>query len=473
MQRRTFLGGLLAASLAGVWRQALAAQPVGLPAGQALAPLAPLANRAGTPGHFAATLIAEPVGLSLLPGHRTEFWAYNGSVPGPLIELYEGDTVEIEFVNRLAQPSTIHWHGLPVPPSADGNPHDPVAPGARRSYRFTVPDDAAGTYWYHPHPHGHTAEQAFRGLAGPLIVRARHDPLAGIAERHLLVSDLKLDAHGDIADNDANDWMNGREGQYALVNGQLRPTLAFAAAGRERWRVWNACSARYLRLQLPGSTLTLVGTDGGLIETPQAGLGEYLLAPGERAELVIDAGPRRDRAALVAAVYDRGKMGDVPPDRPVVLADVDFAGVGGQAGALPQRLATLTAPGAASATHRVEFGEAMNGDDMLFLINGRRYDMARIDFTGQAGRVEQWEVVNGSDMDHPFHLHGTQFQVLERERDGVKTPERLLARRDTVNLRPGETVRLAAVQRWPGIRMFHCHILEHEDAGMMGQIRID
>lgn len=473
MQRRTFLGGLLAASLAGVWRQALAALPAALPAGRPLAPLAPLANRAGAPGHFAATLIAEPVGLTLLPGHTTEFWAYNGSVPGPLIELVEGDTVDIEFINRLAQPSTIHWHGLPVPPAEDGNPQDPVAPGASRHYRFTVPDDAAGTYWYHPHPHGHTAEQAFRGLAGPLIVRARHDPLAGIAERHLLVSDLKLDAAGNIADNDANDWMNGREGQYALVNGQRRPQLAFAAAGRERWRVWNACSARYLRLQLPGLTLTLVGTDGGLIAAPQPGLHEYLLAPGERVELIVDAGQRRDRAPLTAAVYDRGKMGDVPPDRPLVLAEVDFAGVTGTPGPLPQQLATLADPGPARATHRVEFSEAMNGDDMLFLVNGKRYDMARIDLTGQAGQVEQWEIVNNSDMDHPFHLHGTQFQVIERQQGNVTTPERLRAKRDTVNLKPGETVRLVATQRWPGIRMFHCHILEHEDAGMMGQIRID
>ena len=166
-----------------------------------------------------------------------------GLVVGPLIDVREGDTVEIKFVNKLPQPSTIHWHGLPVPPDRDGNPSDPVAPGASRVYRFTLPKGSAGTYWYHPHPHMMTAEQVFRGLAGPFVVRAADDPLAGWPERNLFVSDLKLARDGTIAPNDMMDWMNGREGQFVLVNGARRPRID--VAGDERWRVWNACSARY------------------------------------------------------------------------------------------------------------------------------------------------------------------------------------------------------------------------------------
>jgi suppressor of ftsI len=124
--------------------------------------------------------------------------------------------VAITFVNNLKQPSTIHWHGLPIPPEQDGNPHDPVPLGGRRTYSFNLPEGSAGTYWYHPHPHQNTAEQAFRGLAGPLLVRSRNDPLAGLPERLLVVSDLKLDRYAAIAPNEANDWMNGREGQFAL-----------------------------------------------------------------------------------------------------------------------------------------------------------------------------------------------------------------------------------------------------------------
>ncbi|WP_241301698.1 multicopper oxidase family protein, partial [Burkholderia cenocepacia] len=244
-----------------------------LPAGAPLATLRTLANESREPGTFRATLVAQPVARPLLHGARpTLFWQFGagtqGPVVGPLIDVREGDTVEIRFVNKLPQPSTIHWHGLPVPPDQDGNPSDPVAPGASRVYRFTLPKGSAGTYWYHPHPHMMTAEQVFRGLAGPFVVRAADDPLAGWPERHLFVSDLKLARDGTIAPNDMMDWMNGREGQFVLVNGARRPRID--VAGDERWRVWNACSARYLRIAFDdGRAFEHVGTDGGLFDAPR------------------------------------------------------------------------------------------------------------------------------------------------------------------------------------------------------------
>jgi bilirubin oxidase len=448
-----------------------------LPAGGALRDLPKLANESSQAGHFKATLIAAPHGVALLPGRPTIFWAYNGSVPGPLIEVFEGDSVEITFVNRLRQPSSIHWHGMPVPPDQDGNPEQMVPPGGSRTYRFQLPAGSAGTYWYHPHPHHYTAEQVFRGLAGAFIVRPRHDPLAGIPERLLMVSDLKLDSHGAITPNDHNDWMNGREGQFVLVNGQKRPVLHFNAGGRERWRVWNACSARYLRLHTPGSTLTLVGTDGGLIEQPQAGMSEYLLAPGQRAELIVHAQGRHNQSDLIAAISPRGKMGSVAPDRQDSLLTEDFAAVGtASLPPLPAQLTTIADLGPTVARKQVVFSEEMsmqNGQHtMRFLINNKQFDMKRVDLVSRVGEVELWEIINRADMDHPFHLHGTQFQVVERELDGVVKPEPFRAWRDTVNLRSGETVRIKTTQHWRGIRMFHCHILEHEDKGMMGQLRV-
>ena len=251
-------------SMATPLPQGLAATDA-LPRGAALGPLHRLSNQSSQSGLFKAELSAAPVQVELLPGQPTTFWAYNASIPGPLIEVSEGDRVEVRFINRLSQPSTLHWHGLPVPPEQDGNPHDPVPPGGERTYSFNLPKGSAGTYWYHPHPHGHTAEQAFRGLAAPFIVRASDDPLSGIKERHLLLSDLKLSADGSIPDNDANDWMNGREGQFVLINGQHQPTLELQ--GPERWRLWNACSARYLRLNLGGHGFSLVGSDGGLLNS--------------------------------------------------------------------------------------------------------------------------------------------------------------------------------------------------------------
>src|ERR1700754_373129 len=181
------------------------ASPNALPSGAPLATLRRLANESSDPGTFRATLVAQPVRRQLLAGQEAPFWLYGdatqGPVAGPLIEVHEEDTVETRFVNRLPQPSTVHWHGLPVPPDQDGNPSDPVAPGAARVYRFTLPRGSAGTYWYHPHPHMMSAGQVYRGLAGPIIVRAADDPLAAWPERHLFFTDLKLAADGSIASN--------------------------------------------------------------------------------------------------------------------------------------------------------------------------------------------------------------------------------------------------------------------------------
>ncbi|CAE6832965.1 multicopper oxidase family protein [Paraburkholderia haematera] len=486
------------------------AAPDALPAGARLATLRSLANESREPGVFRATLIAQPVKRKLLPGKpSTTFWQYDqgrgqggataravqtdGPVIGPLIEVREGDTVEIRFVNRLAQASTIHWHGLPVPPDQDGNPSAPTPPGGSHVYRFTLPLGSAGTYWYHPHPHMSTAEQVFRGLAGPIVVRAADDPLAGWPERHLFISDLKLAADGTIPSNDMMDWMNGREGQFVLVNGARRPRIE--VTGDERWRVWNGCSARYLRFSLGSDQrFAQVGTDGGLLEQPREGLTELLLAPGERAELIVHAGAAASEAVLSADVYDRRKMamagGSLPPDRAHVLADISFKPVSGApARTLPAALRPVPPLGAPVAKKSVVFSEkmdmaAMHGAKpagahggatpagMSFMINGQVFDPSRITLTSRRDEVELWSIENRTDMDHPFHLHGTQFQVVERERGGVVTPEPYRAWRDMVNVQPDQIVRIAAVQRMAGARMFHCHILEHEDLGMMGTLNV-
>jgi FtsP/CotA-like multicopper oxidase with cupredoxin domain len=496
-----------------------------LPAGAPLPALRTLANQSGERGVFRATLVAKPHSLELLPGTATSFWLYgddpsampggavDGPVVGPLIDVREGDTVEIAFVNGLPQPSTIHWHGMPVPPDQDGNPMSPVAPGATHVYRFTLPRGSAGTYWYHPHPHMLTAEQVYRGLAGPIIVRAADDPLAEWPERHLFISDLKLAADGTIAPNDMMDWMNGREGQFVLVNGVRRPRIVVSRD--ERWRVWNASSARYVRLTFDdGRRFAQVGTDGGLLESPREDLTELLLVPGERAELIVRAkggagtGTAPSRAVLTAAIYDRRKMamshGSLPPGPSRALADVEFTPAGDAQAveasgtddiprvetpaqrALPQHLRKIASLGTPTARKSVVFSEQMDMAamhrpgasnhgmpvGMSFMINGAIYDPSRATLTSRRGEVELWSIENRTDMDHPFHLHGTQFQVLERESDGVTTAEPFRAWRDMVNVKPGETVRIATVQPMRGERMFHCHILEHEDLGMMGTLKV-
>lgn len=449
-----------------------------LPEGEALRELPLLASEAGQPGLFKATLTAKPAATRFVEGKDTPILAYNGMSPGPLIEAYEGEQIEITFANRLGgEESTIHWHGLPVPADQDGNPMDPVAAGADRVYAFTLPEGSAGSYWYHPHPHGRTAEQVYRGLAGAFVVKAKADPIpAAYGDTVLMFTDLRLTADGSMPENTMTDLMNGRVGDHLLVNGQKNPRMAVATGEKRRLRLYNATNARFLRLAFDGAAMTVIGTDGGLLEKPMA-TGEILLSPAERVELVVafdSPGP----AVLRTLDYDRGWMGPGrPADAGLALLTADVSETPAAAmpplPALLRPVAPLSAP---SLTRRFVFTETMamnaTGMEMGFLINGKAFDMGRIDIVARAGETELWEIVNQADMDHPFHVHGTQFQVIEHERDGKVSKPPYLAWKDTVNVARGETVRLLLRQDRPGPRMYHCHILEHEQLGMMGIVDV-
>src|SRR5688500_18530640 len=236
------------------------------------------------------TITASPTVLSLRPGNRTAVFAYNGQVPGPTLELREGDSVIVHFRNELPEPSTIHWHGLHIPFTSDGSPFHPVPAGEQYDYVFTLRPGAAGTYWYHPHPHHRTGHQVAKGLYGAIVVRAPDDPLpASLRERVLLLADNRFAADGAI-DLPARgtpaariDAENGREGDVVFVSGAVLPTLDIRSGEVQRWRVINASAARVYRLALEGHTLLHVGSDGGLFERPVE-VREILLGVGERAE---------------------------------------------------------------------------------------------------------------------------------------------------------------------------------------------
>jgi FtsP/CotA-like multicopper oxidase with cupredoxin domain len=448
--------------------------------GLPLRPLVRLANASSTPGLVEIALTASPVDIELVPGAHTTFWAFNGSVPGPLIEAREGDRVRVSFTNALAaQESTVHWHGMPVPSSEDGNPLDPVAAGASRVYEFSLPTGCAASYWYHPHPHRVTHEQVFRGLAGVFLVKPAVDPLPpGLIDTPLVISDLRLDSSYRIAPDSALDYAFGREGDVLLVNGGRRPVLTAAPGGMHRLRLFNATNARYLRLAIDGVPLTLIGTDGGLFETPVAGLPEVLLAPGERAEVIVAFSAD---TTLRNLPYDRGSMmmgrGGITRASEAILS-VTLNGAAAVPVALPRQLRAVEPLPTPTVVRQLVLGPhmAMGGLTGMtmgaFTINGRSFDMQRVDLSARVGEVELWEIVNPTGMDHPFHLHGTQFQVVERVRAGVVRAEPFLAWKDTVNVARSEAVRFRVRQDLPGLRMYHCHILEHEDQGMMGVLRV-
>ncbi|PDQ21855.1 copper oxidase [Mesorhizobium sanjuanii] len=449
-----------------------------LPEGEALRDLPRLANEAATPGQFKARLTAGPATVRFAEGLDTPILGYNGMSPGPLIEAVEGDRVEITFANRIPdEASTIHWHGMPVPADQDGNPMDPVETGIDRSYSFELPEGSAGSYWYHPHPHGRTAEQVYRGLAGVFLVKPGTDPIpAAYGDTVLVFTDLRLAADGTLPDNTMTDLMNGRVGDHVLVNGQRNPALTVPFGTKRRFRLYNATNARFLRLSFDGAPMTIIGTDGGLLEAPVAA-DDILLSPAERLEVIVSfekPGP----ATLYTLDYDRGWMGaGRPADAGLTLLTVHVSQTPAEpVPPLPDRLRPIARLGAPSISRRFVFTETMamnaNGMEMGFLINGAAFDMGRVDIVAKQGEVELWEIVNEADMDHPFHVHGTQFQVVEHERDGKVSKAPYLAWKDTVNVTRGETVRLLLRQDRPGPRMYHCHILEHEQLGMMGIVDV-
>ncbi|MDZ5452517.1 multicopper oxidase family protein [Labrys sp. ZIDIC5] len=449
-----------------------------LPEGAPLRDLPRLANRVSGPGRFEAELTARPATVRFAEGIETPILAYDGETPGPLIEVTEGDKVAIRFANRLpGEETTIHWHGMPVPADQDGNPMDPVLSGADRLYTFELPEGSAGSYWYHPHPHGRTAEQVYRGLAGAFIVKPRQDPIpAAYGDTPLFFTDLRLAADGSIPANTMADLMNGRVGDHVLVNGQKKPVLTLPAGCRRRFRLFNASNARFLHLNFGEAPVTLIGSDGGLLEAPVTGLRTIDLAPAERAEIIV-AFDQPGRLVLRAEDVDHGWMGPGRPDTAADVMTIDVtADKAEQPPPLSAELRSIADLGQPVVRRRLEFTETMSmgegGMKMGFLINGVAFDMNRVDLVAKAGQTELWEIANLADMDHPFHLHGTQFQPVETERDGrvSKTPYR--AWKDTINVARGQTVRLLVRQDHPGLRMYHCHILEHEQLGMMGVVEV-
>jgi FtsP/CotA-like multicopper oxidase with cupredoxin domain len=436
-------------------------------------PTPPLArNESKRPGTMEVTIVAARARVSILPGTTTDAFTYNGSYPGPTIDVHEGDRVIVHFTNRLPEATSIHWHGLHIPADMDGSPMNPVKPGATFTYMFAIPVGSAGTYWYHPHPDFRTGFQVAKGLVGAFIVRPGRDPLPAMTDRVLILTDNRFGPDGSLdfpapqSPQAIADEVNGREGNVLLVNGHVLPTIPMRAGEVQRWRVINASAARVYRLAVPAQVMLHVGSDGGLFEKPVP-VHEIVVANSERVELLVrGAGVPGSRTTLQALPYDRY----VPQTRPAGW-DVtrDLASLA-YSDAL--RADSLVIPAALRVVPPLDTARATAVRVMSLsqgMINGRMMNMTRPDVTARLGRTEIWQIENLVGMDHPFHLHGFQFQVIDR--DGVAEPFR--SWKDVVNVRKHETVRFVVrYDDFPGMWMFHCHILDHEDHGMMGVLAI-
>ncbi len=414
-------------------------------------------------------LIAAPLDLQLVPGHTTPAWAYGGQAPGVELRCRQGERLRVRFINKLDVPTTIHWHGIRLPLAMDGVPYvsqAPVLPGEYFDYDFITPD--AGSFWYHPHTA--SSEQLGRGLVGALIVEERK-PSGFAHERTLNLKSWHVDAQGTFTDFSVprEAARGGTPGRLSTVNGQHAPTLELPAGQVVRLRILNLDNTLTYRLNLPDVEARIYALDGNPIEPRPLGK-EYWLGPGMRIELglkVPAAGvelPLRNgplRLATLRSAASSEVAGQWPPALPAnPIAEPDLA-------AAETLSFNFEWAGALSV------GVARGASHTFWQINGQAWDIddktcadrpiARL----QLGKSYIFELRNLSQYQHPIHLHGMTFKVLDSNRKKI-----IPYFTDTYLLGKNERARVALVADNPGVWMFHCHVIDHMETGLMASIEV-
>ncbi len=397
----------------------------------------------------------------------TPVWTYNGSVPGPLIDAKVGDRVIIKFKNSLPEPTTIHWHGIRLPAAMDGTMamQNPIPPGGSFRYEYVFKD--AGLYWYHPHMRSDIQVQ--KGLHGAIRVRGTNEPTVD-DERVLVLDDVRLKADGTLAEYlDDTAKMMGREGNTLLINGMTDATIALRRGASVRLRLVNVANGRFFNLRLPGHTWRVIGTDGGFVAKPYD-TERLLIAPGERYDVMLI--PNGAASTVVDLMNDPYERGHDSGNRPALtVAHVRFTDETPLAGrALPDAFAGVTALPPAMTTVPIALNEAERNGELVFTVNDAVYpDVPPV--MVETGGLRFLDIKNDSEMDHPFHLHGFFFQVLEK--NGVAQPLESTGNKDTVIVPMKSSMKLVTRFDEPGHWMYHCHILEHAEGGMMGEIHVE
>lgn len=410
-----------------------------------------------------------------LAGEKTSIWGYrDGSkrdsrvtVPGPRLDVRRGQHVIVHFTNELPESTTIHWHGLRVPNESDGTPsvQAEIEPGESFDYTFEVEDP--GTFWYHPHVRGD--EQVERGLYGVVRVRGGAE-IPVNADRTFVLDDVKLEASGELSSNTSSlDIMLGRQGNVIVANGAPAGQLTVRRGARERWRFVNSANGRYFNLRLQRHDFQVIGWDGGLLAEPYT-VETLLIAPGERYEVLVTFDDREGtKLKLETLHYDRGH--NVPDPGPKLVFTALVEGKASRVDALPDTFGDPVdlVVSEDAREHNIELSEeeGENGAAPRFLINGDAFPDVPV-LEGKPGDTEIWHIDNVSEMDHPFHLHGMFFKVLDV---GGVAPEHE-GWKDTVNIPQKQALRFAVRYGEPGTWMYHCHVLEHAERGMMGELKL-
>ena len=428
-------------------------------------------DRNPDPSILEIDLAAKVAEVEVAPGLRVKAWTYDGGLPGPLIRAKVGDRVVVHFTNELSEPTTIHWHGVRVPIEMDGVPNisqPEVKTGETFTYEFVVRD--AGLFWYHPHVM--SAAQVGFGLYGALQVDDPGDGVGVADELTLVLSDIGFDKRGGLEPADSGGpagQVFGREGQYVLVNGRRLPTLKARAGALQRWRIVNTAKSRFFLLDMDGQPFTTIGTDGGLQERPTEA-GTVLVTAGERLDVLVrPTGKPGSTLVLRAMLYNRG-YGSVQYRDVEDLLTIEFS----KDPPLPKQplptIARAIVPPSKDGATRVPviltLPPAGQDGKSEFRVNGVPYWQAK-PFLAKLGETQLWTIHNDTEWDHPFHLHGFFFLPLDEKDE----PIRPLSWKDTLNIPMKSHARFLVVfDERPGEWMFHCHILDHAEGGLMGTV---
>ncbi len=404
-------------------------------------------------------------------GTQSATLGYNGEYLGPTIRVRRNDNVRLRVRNHLDEATTVHWHGAHLPAEADGGPHQRVPAGDTWEARFRIAQEAA-TLWYHPHDMGTSAEQVYQGLAGFFIIDDEHsDSLAlpdtyGTDDIPLVLQERRFTRDGRLEYNPRMpDIMHGYFGNALLTNGAVEPFLEVSDQ-RIRLRILNGSNSSLLRVFMDsGIPMYQVATDGGFLGRPVE-VEQVVLSPGERAELVLDLRGQEGTRPSLMAESNGGNT--------YTALSLRVAAALQQSRELPATLVRRETPTDTGAVRRRDFVLSSMGRGGRLTINGRTMDMSRIDEQVKLGTTEVWRISSQGmmmAMPHNFHVHGLQFQILRM--NGSQPPPHLRGPKDTVLLYPGDTVEIVLnFENYTGVFMYHCHLLEHEDEGMMGQFEV-
>ncbi|MBF4695521.1 multicopper oxidase family protein [Fusibacter ferrireducens] len=433
-------------------------------------PIPPLLEDENSDPAIAEYTLTADYGISeIIPNMTTNTLGYNGNLLGPTIRSKVGEAVIIHVKNNLMDSTTVHWHGLIVSGKVDGGPHQIIETGETWSPEFVLTQPAL-TAWYHPHLMGETATQVYQGLGGLWIHDDEASSSLGLPETYgvddvpLIIQDRAFYKDGSLYYNP--NMMNGAVGNVIMINGKVGP-YAEVPSSWVRLRLLNGSNAAQHKMNFSDERpFYQIASDGGLLESPVK-MTSIELAPGERAEIMVDLQSTQKGDAVFLMVSNTKSLKLVSN------------GTKTNNYVLKDQLVEIEKWDSADVENERYFD--LEGVAHMVSINGESFDMNSVAFSLPVGRLEKWTVSNVSDSsggmgmmssgtEHSFHVHGLQFQVLSR--NGALPPEGERGWKDTVFLKPGEKVEILVKFTLEGVFMYHCHNLEHEDAGMMGQFQV-